>query len=171
MNVLQTDAAVNSGNSGGPMCNANGEVIGVISAKISSTGVEGMGFAIPIETVVEKAEQLIYGEATDYPYLGVEMVNVSTAMSYMQYYRYLNGYDKTTGVLITGVQKNSAALDAGLQGGDIITKINGDDISNVAYLRYELYKHKIGDTIEITYFRDGKEKTVSLKLTSKGKSL
>ncbi len=166
MNVLQTDAAVNSGNSGGPLCNANGEVIGVISAKISSTGVEGMGFAIPIETVIEKAEQIIYGEASGYPYIGVEMVNVSTAMSYIQYYRYLNDYDKSTGVLITGVEDGSSAKDAGLQTGDIITKINGTDISNVAYLRYELYKHQIGDSIQITFIRNGEAKNVSLKLAT-----
>lgn len=171
MNVLQTDAAVNSGNSGGPLCDSNGEVIGVISAKISSTGVEGMGFAIPIETVIEKAEQIIYGEATDYPYIGVEMTNVSTAMSYYQYYRYLNGYDKTSGVLITGVVPNSAADNAKLQTGDIIIKINNTNIINVAYFRYELYKHKIGDTIKITYVRDGKEKTTSLKLTARGTNI
>lgn len=171
MNVLQTDAAVNSGNSGGPLCDSNGDVIGVISAKISSTGVEGMGFAIPIETVVEKAEQIIYGEATDYPYLGVEMVNVSTAMSYYQYYRYLNGYDKTSGVLITGVVPNSVADSAKLQTGDIIIKINNSNISNVAYLRYELYKYKIGDTVQITYIREGKEKTATIKLTARGASV
>lgn len=171
MNVLQTDAAVNSGNSGGPLCNSNGEVIGVISAKISSTGVEGMGFAIPIETVVEKAEQIIYKEATDYPYLGVEMVNVSTAMSYFQYYSYFKNYDKTDGVLVTGVEKNSAAFNAGLQSGDIIVKINDTEVSNVAYLRYELYKHKIGDSIKITIVRDGKEKTITVKLTAKGANI
>ena len=77
MNVLQTDAAVNSGNSGGPLCNSNGDVIGVISAKISSTGVEGMGFAIPIETAIEKAEQIINGESSEYPYLGISMINFS----------------------------------------------------------------------------------------------
>ena len=71
LNVLQTDAAVNSGNSGGPLCNSNGEVIGVISAKISASGVEGIGLAIPIETAIEKAEQFIKGEETSYPYLGI----------------------------------------------------------------------------------------------------
>ena len=90
MNVLQTDAAVNSGNSGGPLCNSNGDVIGVINAKISSTGVEGMGFAIPIEIAQEKAEQIINGESSEYPYLGISMVSVSDVMSYPQYYRYIS---------------------------------------------------------------------------------
>ena len=166
MNVLQTDAAVNSGNSGGPLCNSNGEAIGVISAKISSTGVEGMGFAIPIETAIEKAEQIINGESSEYPYLGISMINVSEAYRYPQYYRYLNS-KLTSGVMVIDVQKNSSAANAKLQSGDVITKINGKGISNVAYLRYELYKFNVGDTINITFVRDGSEKTVSMKLSSK----
>ncbi len=166
INVLQTDAAVNSGNSGGPLCNSNGEVIGVISAKIKSTGVEGMGFAIPIENVVEKAEAIIKGEASEYPYLGIEMVNVTNALSNPLYSRYIPE-DITSGVIINSVYENSVASKAKLKVGDIITKINDVSISNVAYLRYELYKHKIGDTIKITYVRNGKEDTVSAKLTSK----
>ena len=169
MNVLQTDAAVNSGNSGGPLCNSNGEVIGVISAKISSTGVEGMGFAIPIETVVEKAEQIIYGEITDYPYLGVGYANVETARTQWNwdYFKYLQKYDKNTGVLITSVDSDSAASKAGLKVGDIITHINGTEINNVAYFRYELYKNKVGDTIKITFVRDGSTKNTNVKLTAK----
>ncbi len=167
MNVLQTDAAVNSGNSGGPLCNANGEVIGVISAKISSTGVEGMGFAIPMETVIEKAEQIIYGEITDYPFFGAGLANVDTARRSFEYYRYLLDYDKTTGVLITYVTEKSPAEKAGLQAGDIVIKLNGKEISNMAYFRYELYKHKVGDTVKITVIRNGNEKQVSVKLSAK----
>lgn len=166
MNVLQTDAAVNSGNSGGPLCNSNGDVIGVISAKISSTGVEGMGFAIPIETAIEKAEQIINGESSEYPYLGISMINVTEASRYPQYYGYLNS-NITTGIMVIDVQENSSAENAKLQSGDVITKVNGKDVSNVAYLRYELYKYNVGDTIKITFIREGKEKTVSMKLSSK----
>lgn len=166
MNVLQTDAAVNSGNSGGPLCNSNGDVIGVISAKISSTGVEGMGFAIPIETAKEKAEQIIKGESTEYPSIGIYPINVSTALRSREYYSYLASLNITSGVLIGGVEKGTAAEKAGLKARDVITKINGKDISNTAYLRYELYKHQVGDTIKITFLRDGKEKTVSLKMTA-----
>ena len=170
MNVLQTDAAVNSGNSGGPLCDSNGEVIGVISAKISASGVEGMGFAIPIEVAIEKAEQFIKGEASDYPYLGASMANIGDVLYDRIYSSYLRKSKLTSGVMIIDVEENSSADIAKLQTGDIIIEINGNKISNVAYLRYELYKHKIGDTIDIKFERDGKEKTVSVKLSSKYKT-
>lgn len=164
MNVLQTDAAVNSGNSGGPLCNANGDVIGVISAKIKSDGVEGMGFAIPIEVAQEKAEQIINGKESSYPYLGISMLNVESAAMYPAYYKYVE--DVTSGVLVVDVEAKSSADKAGLKKGDIITKVNDNSVSNIAYLRYELYKYNVGDTIKITIIRDGKEDTVKLKLSS-----
>lgn len=170
MNVIQTDAAVNSGNSGGPLCNSNGEVIGVVSAKISSSGVEGMGFAIPIETAKEKAEQIINGDATDYPYLGVKMYNVTSVRSDYYYRQYLRDTDVQSGVFIASVESNTPASAAKLQFGDVITEINGKSISNVAYLRYELYKYEIGDTIKLTIIREGKEKTVSVKLSFRSPS-
>lgn len=170
MNVLQTDAAVNSGNSGGPLCDSNGEVIGVISAKISAAGVEGMGFAIPIEVAIEKAEQIINGESSDYPYLGASMANLEDVLYDRIYSAYLRNSKLISGVMIIDVEKNSSAENANLQTGDIIIKINGNKISNVAYLRYELYKHKIGDIIDITFEREGKEKTVSVKLSSRYKT-
>lgn len=166
MNVLQTDAAVNNGNSGGPLCNSNGEVIGVVNAKISSTGVEGMGFAIPIEVALEKAEQMISGTSSEYPYLGISMLNVENALSYPQYSSYLAESELTKGVIVIDVESNSVADKAKLQKGDIITEINNKDISNIAYLRYELYKYSVGDKIKISYYRDGKEKSVEEKLTS-----
>lgn len=166
MSVLQTDAAVNSGNSGGPLCNSNGDVIGVISAKISSTGVEGMGFAIPIETAEEKAEQIIKGEISEYPYLGVSMYGVEKALNDLRYSNYLIQNKITKGALIVGVEKNSAASKAGLQVNDVILEINDVKISNDAYLRYELYKYKVGDTVSIKINRNGKEMKISVKLTS-----
>ncbi len=165
MNVLQTDAAVNSGNSGGPLCNSNGEVIGVISAKISSEGVEGMGFAIPIELVQEKIEQFIKGEKTEYPYLGASLISVEDAKLDRRYYNFVTTYNYTTGVLVVDLE-NGCAKKAGIESGDVITKINDKEISNLAYLRYELYKYKVGDTIKITFLRKGKEKTLSVKLTA-----
>ena len=167
MNVLQTDAAVNRGNSGGPLCNSNGDVIGVINAKISSTGVEGMGFAIPIEIAIEKAEQIINGSSSEYPYLGISMLSVSDVSSYPQFYRFINGTKITSGVMVIDVEKNSSAASAKLQTGDVIIKINNKDVSNVAFLRYELYKYKVGDKIEITYIRNGKENKTTMKLSSK----
>ena len=167
MSVMQTDAAINSGNSGGPLCDSNGEVIGVISAKISSTGVEGMGFAIPIEIAIEKAEQIISGDASEYPYLGVSMLNVEDAIIHPDYNIYLKQSELTSGVMVVDVQKNSSADSAGIKTGDIITEINSNKIINVAYLRYELYKYAIGDTIKVTIEREGKQKNLSLKLSSK----
>lgn len=171
ISVLQTDAAVNSGNSGGPLCNSNGEVIGVVSAKISGTGVEGMGFAIPIETAKEKADQIINGKNTTYPYLGISMMNLTDLKNYSNYYNYLQNTNLSSGVVVVDVENNSSAKKAGLQQGDIITKINDNETENVAYLRYELYKHKVGDTITITYERNGKTKTVKVKLTSNAEKM
>lgn len=166
MNVLQTDAAVNSGNSGGPLCNSNGDVIGVVNAKISSTGVEGMGFAIPIETAVEKTEQVIKGELSDYPYIGAYMLSLDEASSYPKYYSYIKNANVSEGVVIISVEDGSPAASK-LQEGDIITKINNTKISNVAFLRYELYKHKVGDKVDITYIRNGKESKATITLTFK----
>ena len=149
------------------MCDSNGEVIGVISAKISSTGVEGMGFAIPIEIAIEKAEQIISGDASEYPYLGVSMLNVEDAIIHPDYNIYLKQSELTSGVMVVDVQKNSSADSAGIKTGDIITEINSNKIINVAYLRYELYKYAIGDTIKVTIEREGKQKNLSLKLSSK----
>lgn len=171
ISVLQTDAAVNSGNSGGPLCNANGEVIGVVSAKISGAGVEGMGFAIPIETAKEKADQIINGKNTTYPYLGISMMNLSDLRNYPNYYNNLKNTKAESGVVVIDVENNSSAKKVGLEQGDIITKIDNNETSSVAYLRYELYKHKVGDTITITYERDGKTKTVKVKLTSNGQKM
>ena len=165
MNVIQTDTAVNQGNSGGPLCNANGEVIGIISAKISGTGVEGMGFAIPIETATEKADNIINKKTTTYPYLGISMINLTDIKSYPNYYNYLEKTNLENGVVVMSVENNSPAKKAGLKEGDIITKLNDEETKNIAYLRYKLYKHKKGDKITITYERNGKTKTTKVKLT------
>ena len=169
MNVMQTDAAVNSGNSGGPLCNSNGEVVGVVNAKISSTGVEGIGFAIPIEVAIEKAEQVISGSKTEYPYLGISMLNVTSALSYPQYNSYLQQNKISQGVIVIDVEKNSSADNAGIKTNDIILSIDNDDVENLAFLRYKLYKYNVGDTIKLKVLRDGKEKTISVKLSSNGK--
>ena len=165
MNVLQTDSPVNSGNSGGPISNSNGEVIGVVNAKISSTGVEGIGFAIPIEVAIEKAEQIINGNKSSYPYLGVSMLNVEDARNYINYRRYITDNNITSGVIVIDIEKDSPASKNGMQSGDIITEINGKEIKNVAYLRYELYKYKSGETIKVKVLRDKNTKEISIKLT------
>ncbi len=165
MKVLQTDAAINPGNSGGPLMNINGEVIGVISMKLVQTEVEGMGFAIPIEYVNSKLDTLEAGEEIEWPLLGVSMVNVSDVKdSYRSSYNIPDDVD--SGVVIAGIESGTGAADSDLQEGDIIIAIDGEEVEDSAYLRYELYKHSVGDTIEITYIRDGKEMTTDVKLTS-----
>lgn len=164
MKVLQTDAAINPGNSGGPLMNANGEVIGVISMKLVQTEVEGMGFAIPIEYINSKLETLEKGEAIEWPLLGVSMINVSDARnSYRYNFDIPNDID--SGVVVAGIEKGSGAASSDLKEGDIITKIDGVEVADSAYLRYELYKHSVGDTIEITYIRDGDEHTTKVVLS------
>jgi len=160
MEVLQTDAAINQGNSGGPLCNSNGEVIGITNMKLASTTIEGMGFAIPIEKAVEYADKFISGGNISRPYLGVSIYDMS------------NNFFNTAqdGVYIEAVEKGSPAEDAGLKAGDKITKVNDVAVSNSSYFRYELYKCKTGDKVKITVLRDSKEKTFTVKLGSSSKA-
>lgn len=170
MKVIQTDAALNPGNSGGPLCNINGEVIGVNSLKLtqeqtstSSYSVEGMGFAIPIEDALAYAESIEKGGTVKRPYVGVSMLDISNS-----YYLWQAGVTKPEGikegVAIIEVVSSSPAAKAGLQKGDIITKLNDEKINSVAKLRYELFKHTPGDKIDITYNRNGKEYTTQITL-------
>lgn len=164
MKVLQTDAAINSGNSGGPLCNSNGEVIGITSLKLVSSGVEGMGFAIPIENAIKKAEQIIKGETANYPYIGISMLDLSKAYYSYQYYDLIKESNLSSGVIVVDVEKGSPASKAGLKSNDIITNINGEEVKNVAYLRYYLYQNNINDEIKLTIFRDGKKQDITVKL-------
>lgn len=165
MRVLQFDASINPGNSGGPLVNANGEVIGICSLKLVDDEIEGMGFAIPIEYAMNHIESLEKGEEIKWPVLGVSMVNASDRTGL---YRNQVNIDRniTEGVVVIQAERGSGAADAGLTTGDVITKINGKEVKDSAYLRYELYQHQAGDTIKITYIRDGKENTVDVKLGS-----
>ncbi|MBQ9833650.1 MAG: trypsin-like peptidase domain-containing protein [Bacilli bacterium] len=167
MSVLQTDAAINSGNSGGPLANANGEVIGVTSLKLVSSGVEGMGFAIPIETALDYANKIINGEEISQPYLGIYMVNVADAYYSREYYNILSALNVTSGVLVTDVEKGSDAEKGGLQKDDVIIKVDDTEISSLAYFRYVLYSHSVGDTISVTVNRNGVEKVLSVALETK----
>ncbi len=175
MKVIQTDAAINNGNSGGPLCNANGEVVGINSLKLVDESVEGMGFAIPIERAIKYADMIRRGEVIEQPYLGVSMLNVvdvlySYSSRYASIYRDLTSHNITEGVVVYSVEKDSSAAKAGLEPGDIITKINDDNIINVAYLRYYLYNYNVGDKITITYLRGGSEKTVTITLEGSNKT-
>ncbi len=164
MKVLQTNAAVNPGNSGGPLVNATGEVIGVISLKLVQTEVENMGFAIPIEYAMSHIESLESGKAITRPMLGISMLNVSDTYSLYRSGIMLKD-NITSGVVVVEISKDSGASKSDLQKGDVITKINNEKVDNMAYLRYELYKYNVGDEITITYLRDSKEKTTKIKLT------
>lgn len=153
MEVLQTDAAINSGNSGGPLCNSNGEVIGITNMKLASSSIEGMGFAIPIETAVSNAEKFIDGGTVTYPYLGVALLDATS---------------EEGGAIVQEVEKGSPAAKGGLKQGDIIIKIDDKEVTSSSYLKYNLYKHKVGDKITLTVKRDGETKELEITLGSNG---
>jgi serine protease Do len=161
MQVLQTDAAINSGNSGGPLCNSNGQVIGITNMKLVTNGVEGMGFAIPIEQATSFADQIISGQNVSRPYIGVSMVDANIEAYAREY-----GIKPCDGVLIGSVEANSPAEKAGLKAGDVIVGMNDVDIKNVATLRYQLYKYKAGEVVTVSYLRGGSSVTTRLTLGS-----
>ncbi len=165
MSVLQTDAAINSGNSGGPLVNANGEIIGITSLKLAATGVEGMGFAIPIETALNYATKEEKGDTIARPQLGVSLMNLQDAI--YAYYPRLNGLDATNGVYVDSVTKDSPAEAGGIKAGDVIVKIDDKDVDDLAYLRYLLFNHTVGDKIKVTVYRDGKNIDLDINLTQK----
>ncbi len=162
MSVMQTDASINSGNSGGPLANANGEVIGITNMKLVSTGVEGIGFAIPIEDAVSYATQLRNGGKIERPFLGVSMLNSSDTYNLSRYR--ISVPENVEGAVVIDVQAKSPADSAGLKTGDIITKIEDYDVTSVSRLKYYLYKYNPGDTVKISYVRNGKTETTTVKL-------
>lgn len=164
MKVLQTDASINSGNSGGPLANSNGQVIGITNMKLVSSGVEGIGFAIPIEDAANFADMIIKGESVQRPVLGVEMLDLAYRRQLRSKGIYLDT-DLERGVVVVSVQENSPAEKGKLKKGDIITAIDGNEIKNVASLRYNLYQHKVGDTMNVTYERNGKQESTKIKLS------
>ena len=171
MKVLQTDAAINSGNSGGPLCNSNGQVIGITNMKLSSSStsttasIEGMGFAIPIEDAVDYANKVLNGDDTSRPYLGVSMADIDQA-TYASYYYGVNiPSNVTEGAIVLSVENGSSAANAGLKKGDVIIAINDTKVSTVADLKYQLYKYNVGDKVNIKVNRSGAEKTLTATLT------
>ena len=166
MRVLQIDASINPGNSGGPLLNVNGEVIGVCSMKLVDDEIEGMGFAIPIEYAMSHVEQLENGQEIVWPYLGIGMANITDTMTlYRNNIRVSD--DIKEGVVVVSVEDGTSAEKAGFKKGDVIVKVNDSKVKDYAFLKYELYQHSAGDTIEITFIRDGKEKTVKVTLGKK----
>ncbi len=165
MNLLQIDASINSGNSGGPLANSNGEVIGITNSKLSSsysqTSIENMGFAIPIEDALSVAQKLIDNKGKiKRPVLGVTMTNVEGA----SYYDLKISDSIKEGAVVVDVSKDSTADAAGLKKGDVITKLDDYNISDYEYLKYYLYRYNVGDKVKITYNRNGKEHTTTVTL-------
>ena len=156
--LLQTDAAINPGNSGGALVNADGEVIGINSAKVAANGVEGMGFAIPINTVQTVIDSLMTKGYVARPYLGVSVFDPETAGRY----GYQLNIDK--GVYVFQLTLNGPCGKAGLQRGDIILKLDDKETNSVPDLRAKVAEHKVGDTVKVTYDRNGKQQNADVVL-------
>ncbi len=168
--LIQTDAAINPGNSGGALLNMSGQLVGINSAKYSDTSVEGMGYAIPVDDVVDIIENLMNREdrteqvsEEQQGFLGISGQDVTSEVA--------GAYDMPKGIYITSVESGSAAENAGLKKGDIITKFDGTSVSTLSQLKEQISYYKSGEQIEITYStqEDGSytEKTVTVALGKK----
>ena len=170
--AIQTDTAINPGNSGGPLVNIQGQVIGITSSKIASNGgtsVEGLGFAIPSNDAQNIIKQLESNGKVTRPALGIQMVNLSNVgASDLRKLNIPSGL--TSGVVVRSVQSNMPA-NGHLQKYDVITKVDDKEIASSTDLQHALYNHAIGDTIKVTYYRNGKEETTSIKLDKNSSDL
>ncbi|VFA56682.1 serine protease DO [Enterococcus hirae] len=172
INAIQTDAAINPGNSGGPLVNIEGQVIGINSSKIASTSasssgvsVEGMGFAIPSNDVVNIINQLEKDGKVTRPALGITMVDLSAVSTQQQEQILKIPESVTNGVIVTSVQPTTPAEKAGLKQYDVITKIDDTDVSSGVELQSVLYQKKVGDSVKVTYYRGKEKKTTTIQLT------
>ena len=154
--LIQTDAAINAGNSGGALVNSKGQVIGINTMKISSTGVEGMGFSIPINSAKPIFEQLIEYKKVKRPSIGISGRNLTEQLA--------KANNLPVGVYVTSVNEFSAAEKAGIKIGDVILEVDGTTVKTVQEINDVKNSHQIGDTIKIKISRDGQEKEVDLKL-------
>ena len=156
INMFQIDAAVNSGNSGGPVYNANGEVVGIVTAKYSDTGVEGLGFAIPINDAAKIANDLITkGYVTGKAYMGVSIDERYNSM-YSQY------YNMPIGAFVKSVESGSCAENAGIQAGDIITRLGDAEITGYSDLKQAIKQYSAGDSAELELYRAGESRTITV---------
>ena len=162
MSLIQMDASVSPGNSGGGLFNMNGELIGIVNAKSSSSDAEGLGFAIPINDAIKVAQELLEnGYVTGRPYLGITYLAVEDAQTAAQLG--VNAY----GVYVVEVVKGGPAEKAGLQAGDRIVSVDGTEIASKDDLGTLMQKHAAGDTLSITIARDGQMQTVNVTLGEK----
>ena len=158
MNLLQTNAAINPGNSGGGLFNEKGELVGLVVAKSAGSDLEGLGFAIPINDVMEVVEQLKeFGYVTGKPYLGISLVDINTVQRAMQY-----GVNQA-GVYVMEVDRP----ECGLQAGDCITQINGFEVESSDDVSDTIKAYSAGDTVEMTVIRNGETITVDALLGEK----
>ncbi|WP_283583996.1 S1C family serine protease [Limosilactobacillus difficilis] len=173
-NVIQTDAAINAGNSGGPLINMAGQVIGINSMKLSSNGegssVEGMGFSIPSNEVVRIINQLVAHGKVVRPTLGVAMINLSNVTTDSQKQVLKLPSSVNTGVVLMKVKSGSDAANAGLKKYDVVTKLDNTKVQGTGDLKSALYKYKIGQTIKLTYYRSGNQHVATVKLTQTASS-
>ncbi len=159
LKLIQTDAAINPGNSGGALLDSEGKLIGINSSKIASVEFEGMGFAIPVNTVKEKCDKIISKKGDSQAYFGVSISSTYTS-------EVLSFYGYPAGAVVSSVAEGSPADNAGIDRGDIITEFNGVKISEYTVLGDALYDCESGDTVAVTVYRGGKYYTVDIKLTS-----
>lgn len=157
MNVFQIDAAVNRGNSGGPVYDGKGQVVGIVAAKFSKTGVEGLGFAIPINKAMELANQIMtQGYVSGTPYLGISVKPVSPMIA--------DYFQMALGLYVTQVDENSQAYANGIRVGDIVTAFNGERLSSVEQLERLLESRRAGDEVTMELWRLGRAAEISFKL-------
>lgn len=154
--LIQTDAAINSGNSGGALVNSNGEVIGINTLKLSGTGIEGMGFAIPINNTKNIAEQLIQYNKVKRPYIGITGIDLTEEQS--------KQYNYPLGIYVKSVEDFSAAQKAGIKAGDVITGADGKDLTTMSKLNEIKNTHKIDEEMTLNIYRDGKQISITVKL-------
>lgn len=155
--LIQTDAAINAGNSGGALVNADGKLIGINTLKMSGTGIEGMGFAIPINSTLDISEQLISTGKVKRPYIGISGTDVSETLS--EY------YNIPVGVYVRSIQSDGPAKSSDLKPGDVIVKFNGEKIETMSQLNKKKNDCKIGDEVILTVSRGGEEVDVKVTLT------
>ena len=153
---IQTDAAINSGNSGGALVNSDGKVIGINTLKLSGSGVEGIGFAIPINSTLDVVNELIDHKKVLRPYIGITGIDLDEATA--------KKYNLSVGVYVKSIQEFSPAEKAGLKAGDVIIKADNKDITTMKELNELKESHKIGDTMTLVINRNGEQKEFTLTL-------
>lgn len=154
--LIQTDAAINSGNSGGALVNSEGKVIGINTLKLSGTGIEGMGFAIPINSTKDITSQLIQYSKVKRPYIGISGIDLTEENA--------KTYNLVAGVYVKSVEDFSSAEKAGIKAGDVIIEADGTKISKMDDLNKIKNSHKIGDEMKVKVNRNGQEKELTITL-------